>query len=181
VPPHVASRWPIEGVKTRLSVTIKAPIDDVFAFFDDPSNLLQFQEHAKGHFQRVEVVEVRPDGRRMWDVHMKAGPRTWVQTIDQTLREERVRQFAESWTWTKRRDQRWLTVTTDRHFSRAGEGTKLEMTTVYRLENPWRHPLAFLVNAVWGNSAGKLELEHALHYAIEHLERRDTSDDIQRR
>jgi uncharacterized protein YndB with AHSA1/START domain len=159
----------------KMSFSIAAPIDEVFAFFDDPVRLLQFQEHAKDHFQRAEVVEVRPDGRRMWDLHMKAGPRTWVQTIDQTVRQEPIRQSAESWTWTTRREERWLTMTSDRHFSSEGGRTKLELTTASRLDNPWRHPLAFLLNAVWGDSAGKLELEHTLHLAIEHLERREST------
>jgi hypothetical protein len=69
-------------------------------------------------------------------------------------------------------------MTADRGFSREGAGTRLDMTMESRIENRWRHPLAWLVNALWGNSSGTLELEHALHIAIDHLERQHVPREI---
>ena len=50
-------------MKVSLSAMIEAPIDEVFAYFDDPANTLEFTSHAKS----FDVVSVAPDDRRTFD------------------------------------------------------------------------------------------------------------------
>ena len=66
-----------------LSAIIRAPIDEVFGYFDLAENTATASEHAG----RVEVVDTQSDGRRTWDVEMVAGARHWTQSIEQVVRE----------------------------------------------------------------------------------------------
>ena len=43
-------------MRTHLSVFIAVPIEEVFAFFDDPANSIAFQEHPSEHLR----------GSRLW-------------------------------------------------------------------------------------------------------------------
>lgn len=52
-----------------LSKFIRAPVDEVFAFFDDPANTMTVNEHAV----RFRIVDTEPDGRRTFEIVMRAG------------------------------------------------------------------------------------------------------------
>jgi uncharacterized protein YndB with AHSA1/START domain len=159
-------------MRARLVMFIAAPIEDVFAFFDDPRNSIQFVDHAKSDVERWEVTEVRPDGRRVFDARMRAGVRTWVQTIDQEVREPPTRLATRSWTWAKDRNDRLQTMTTDRTFHEQNGGTRLDVGVDFRIDNPWRHPLGVVMNRLWRQRAAAIQLEHSLHFIAEHLEAR---------
>lgn len=155
-----------------FTISIGVPIEEVFAFFDDPIASIPFQEHAAEHFKGSRVVEVLPDGRRTIDLEMQAGSRTWTQTIVQEVREPPTRLVARSYTWTRDREDRVSTIATDRRLSAAGGATRLDVAVTFSLERPWRKPLAVLFNRVVGNTAGRLEMEHDLHAIAEYLEGR---------
>ena len=159
-------------MRTHLSVFIAVPIEDVFAFFDDPANSMAFQEHASEHLRGSELIDVAPDGRRTLDVRMQSGPTKWTQTIVQEVREVPTRQVARSWTWTRDRNERHATISTDRRFTPVDGGTSVDVTVAFHVEHPWRHPMTAVLNRVWGQGAAKLELEHSLHNIAEHLEAR---------
>ena len=72
---------------TSLSKFIRAPVDEVFAFFDDPWNTLQVNPHAVSY----EVADTQPDGRRTIDIVMRAGTREWMQTMNRSSRESPTR------------------------------------------------------------------------------------------
>jgi uncharacterized protein YndB with AHSA1/START domain len=159
-------------MRTSFSIRIAAPISEVFAFFDDPVGTIRFQEHAAEHFKGSEVIDVLPDGRQTIDVHMQAGPRTWIQTIAQEVRQPPTRLLTRSWTWSKRRENRIGTMETDRRLSPDGEGTRLDVTVTYRIEHPWKNPRAVILSRLVGNGAARLEMEHSFHSMAEHLEGR---------
>ena len=100
-------------MRFEVSRSIRAPIDDVFAFFDEPGNALEFSPHA----ERVEVIDQRPDGRRTYDVVMRADSREWMQTIEQVLREPPTRLVTRGGSWESDRSNLGLRVTTDRRLS----------------------------------------------------------------
>jgi uncharacterized protein YndB with AHSA1/START domain len=159
-------------MRWTCTIAIAAPISEVFAFFDDPVAAIRFQERAAQHFKGSEVIEVKPDGRRIIDLHMQAGNRAWTQTIVQEVREPPLRLVARSWTWTRHREDRLSTIETHRQLSPDGEGTRLEVAVTLSLEHPWRNPLAAVLNRLTANSAARLEMEHSLHAIAEHLEGR---------
>jgi hypothetical protein len=156
-------------MRVTLGVFIAAPVEEVFAFLDEPMNIVEFQEHAKSHLQQVDLVETLPDGRRTFDFQMRAGPRAWMQTVKQVLREPPTRLVSDGWTWTKDRDRRVLTLTSDRRLAADSDGTRLETTIETRLEHPWRNPFAVVVGWLT-RGAFRLEQEHALHFMAEHIE-----------
>src|SRR6266498_1736373 len=114
-------------MRAQFVMSIAAPIEEVFAFFDDPRNTIQFVDHAEERVERWEVTEVRLDGSRVFDARIRAGVRTWVQTIDQELREPPTRLVTRSWTWAKDRNDRLQTITTDRTFHEQNGGTRLDV------------------------------------------------------
>ena len=100
-------RW-----RSTLSRFISAPRDEVFAFFDDPANTLQVNEHAV----RYELVDAKPDGRRTFDVTMRAGTKEWMQTVEQVVREPHARLMTRGGSWTTHRRNSLSAITTDRLF-----------------------------------------------------------------
>ncbi len=126
----------------HLTAHVDAPIDEVFGFFDDPANALDFNVHAV----RQDVVAVQPDGRRTVDIVMRAGAKEWMQTIEQVVRQPPSKLVTLGGSWTTDRDHRLLTITTDRRFSTDGDGTRVEWRIESRLEHPWRRPLQVVVN-----------------------------------
>lgn len=157
-------------MRAEFSVFIAAPIADVFAFFDDPIRAMEFQEHAKSHLQRADVIEVLPDGRRTFDLYMRSGPQQWVQSVVQELREVPTRQLARSYTWTTDRERRISTLSTDRRFVTEDDGTRVSMVAEFEVQRHRLRPLAVILNRFWGNQAFRVEQEHALHFIAEHLE-----------
>jgi uncharacterized protein YndB with AHSA1/START domain len=129
-------------VAIRLSATIRAPIEDVFAFFDDPGRAMEVNPHAT----RFEVVDVQPDGRRSVDVVMRAGAREWMQSIEQVVREPPTRLVTIGWTWTTDRGAEVMTLSTDRRFRHDGDATHVDVDLEHRLDRPWRHPDWAIVN-----------------------------------
>ena len=93
-----------------ISRLIRAPIEDVFSFFDDPSNTLEFNPHA----ERFEIIDQQPDGRRTYDVVMRSDANEWMQTVEQVLREPPTRLVTRGGSWTTDRQNWLLTITTDR-------------------------------------------------------------------
>jgi uncharacterized protein YndB with AHSA1/START domain len=150
---------------TSISRLIQAPIEDVFAFFDDPSRTLEFNPHA----ERLEVIEQQPNGRRTYDVVMRSDTTEWMQTVEQVLREPPTRLVTRGGSWTSNR-QRWLlTITTDRRFSDEGDGTRVDVTFESRLDQPLRRPLQAVRNWLWRGAATQ-EFEHQLALIAKRLE-----------
>lgn len=109
---------------TRISRHVRAPIEDVFAFFDDLSYTLEFNPHA----ERIDVVHHKPDGRRTYDVVMRSDTNEWMQTVEQVLREPPTRLVTRGGSWTNDRRKWLLTIATDRRFSVDGDGTRIDIT-----------------------------------------------------
>lgn len=81
---------------TSISPFVRALTEDVFAFFDDPSNTLEFHPHA----ERFEVIDEQPNGRRTYDVWMHSDTNEWMQTVEQVLREPPTRLVTRGGSWT---------------------------------------------------------------------------------
>ena len=141
----------------KLSRFIRAPVGEVFAFFDDPANTMQVNEHAT----RYEVVDAQADGRRTFDITMRAGAKEWMQTIEQVVREPPTRLTTRGGSWTTDRRDWLLTVTTDRRFSTEGDGTRVDVTIDSRLDHPYRRPVRAIQNWLQRGVA-QAEFEHQL-------------------
>jgi len=150
---------------TSISRLIRAPIDEVFAFFDDPGSTLEFNPHA----ERFEVVDQQPDGRRTYDVVMRSDAKEWTQTVEQVLREPPTRLVTRGGSWAFDRGKWLLTITTDRRFSVEGGGTRIDVTIESRLDQPWRRPVQALRNRLWRGAASQ-EFEHQLALIAKRLE-----------
>ena len=145
--------------------SVKAPIDRVFAFFDDPANTVETSPHA----ERFEVIDMKPDGRRTYDVWMPADDRDWMQTIEQVLREPPHRLITRGGSWTADRSECLLTIVTDRQFSADGDGTRVYVTIETRLCRPLRHPLQALRNWLQSGYAQR-EFEHRFALIAKRIE-----------
>ncbi len=150
-----------------LNAIVRAPIDDVFGYFDLVENTATASEHAI----RADVVDVQPDGRRTWDVVMVAGAKQWTQSIEQVVRERPLRLTTRSWSWTRDRQQPVLTLITDRRFSSEPGGTRVDATIDYQLVRPWRHPFLATVNWLRRGSAQR-EFERQLSVIVQRIEAR---------
>jgi hypothetical protein len=150
---------------TTISRLISAPIDVVFAFFDDPSSTLEFNPHA----ERFEVVDQQPDGRRTYDVVMRSESGSWMQTVEQVLRQPPTRLVTRGGSWTSDRERWLLTITTDRRFSVEGDGTRIDVTIESKLDHPLRRPVQALRNWLWRGAASQ-EFEHQLALIAKRLE-----------
>jgi uncharacterized protein YndB with AHSA1/START domain len=147
---------------TRL---VRAPIEEVFAFFDDPANTLEFNPHA----ERFDVIDHQPDGRRTYDVVMHSDTNDWMQTVEQVLREPPTRLVTRGGSWTTDRRSWLLTITTDRRFSVEGDGTRIDVTIESRLDQPLRRPLQAVRNWLW-RGAAQQEFEHQLALIAKRLD-----------
>ncbi len=125
-----------------LSRFIDAPIDEVFAFFDDPGNTLEFNQHAAG----FDLIRVEDDGRRTVDIAMSSGSKRWMQTVAQVVREPPTRLVTTGGTWTSTRDQTILIVTTDRRFAVEGHGTRVDVVIDAALDASRGRPWQAVVN-----------------------------------
>lgn len=152
-------------MRFEVSRSIRAPIDQVFAYFDQPSSALEFSAHA----ERVETVDQRADGRRTYDVVMRADTREWRQTIEQVLREPPTRLVTRGGSWTTDRSRWLLMVTTDRRFQVEGDGTRVEATIETQLEQPLRRPLQAIRNWLY-RGAARQEYEHQLALIAKRIE-----------
>jgi hypothetical protein len=152
-------------VATRISRIIRAPIDEVFSFFDDPGSTLEFNPHV----ERFEVVDQQPDGRRTYDVVMRSDTNEWKQTVEQVLREPPTRLVTRGGSWTTDRRHWLLTITTDRRFSAEGDRTRVDVTIESRLDRPLRRPFQAVRNWLW-RGATRQEFEHQLALIAKRLE-----------
>lgn len=150
---------------TTVSRFISAPIDEVFAFFDDPGSTLEVNPHAV----RFDVVDEQPDGRRTYDVAMRSESGTWMQTVEQVLRQPPTRLVTRGGSWTSDRERWLLTITTDRQFSVEGDGTRVVVRIESKLDHPLRRPAQALRNWLWRGAASQ-EFEHQLALIAERLE-----------
>ena len=148
-----------------FSRVIRAPVEVVFAFFDDPWKTAEFTPHAG----RVEVVAELPDGCRTFDVVMRAGAREWMQTIEQVVREPPTRLLTRGGSWTKDRRQWVLTISTDRRFTSEGDGTRIDATMEFRLAHPFRQPFRAVSNWLRRGTA-RAEFEHQLELMARRIE-----------
>jgi uncharacterized protein YndB with AHSA1/START domain len=155
---------------TTLSRHIDAPLEHVFSFFDDPSNTIEFNEHAV----QFDSVDVQPDGRRTVDVVMGAGSRQWMQTVEQVLRDPPRRLITSGSTWSTDRGHHLLTVTTDRRFSAEGDGTRVDVIIHSRLHQPLRRPVQAIVNWLQ-RGATQAEFERQLGLIAKRIEERHRS------
>jgi hypothetical protein len=154
-------------MRFEVSRSIWAPIDEVFAYFDEPSSALEFSPHA----ERVEVVDQRPDGCRTYDVVMRADSREWTQTIEQVLREPPTRLVTRGGSWETDRSKWLLRVTTDRRLTAEGDGTCVESTIEMQLERPFRRPMQAVRNWLY-RGAAQQEFEHQLALIAKRIEAR---------
>jgi hypothetical protein len=153
------------AVAIKLSKVIRAPVDDVFGFLDDPAKTLEFNDHAVD----FEVVDVQPDGRRTFDVVMRSGAREWMQTIEQVVREPPTRLMTRGGSWSTDRRQWLLTITTDRRFTTEGDGTRVDVTIDARLDHPFRRPFRAILNWLQ-RGATRTEFEHQLDFIARRIE-----------
>jgi Polyketide cyclase / dehydrase and lipid transport len=131
-----------QSMAIHLTRIVRAPIEDVFAFFDDFAKTMECNVHAV----HLEVVDTQPDGRRTVDVLMGAGARRWTQTIQQVIREPPRRLVTRGGTWTTDRRRWLLTVTTDRRLMTEADGTRVDVTIESRLDQPLRRPHLAILN-----------------------------------
>ena len=153
-----------------ISRTVRAPIDAVFAFFDEPGDTLEFNPHA----ERFEVIDQRPDGRRTYDVTMRSDATKWMQTVEQIVREPPTRLVTRGGSWTTNRDKWLLIVTTDRRLSVVGDGTRIDVVIESRLNQPLRRPLQAMRNWLW-RGATQREFEHQFALMAKHLDAQQRS------
>jgi uncharacterized protein YndB with AHSA1/START domain len=158
----------------HLGVFVPAPIEEVFDFLDDPTNMLGLGGHAAEHAAGLEVVETKPDGRRTFDLRMRAGQREWVQTIRQTVRERPHRLVTEGWTWVADRADPYLLVTNDRRLTVRDGATRVDASVTYELR---KRSLQLRALNWLQRGQIRIELEHQLHYLAEHF----VSNDIPQR
>jgi len=151
----------------NLSKLIRAPVEDVFAFFDDQVNTMEFNAHAVS----LEVVDVQPDGRRTFDIVMRSDALEWMQTVEQTIRERPSRLVTRGGSWTTERGDWLLTVTTDRRFTAEGGGTRIEITIESRLDHPFLRPAQAIRNRL-REGATRTEFEHQLEFMARRIEGR---------
>lgn len=151
----------------NLSKLIRAPIDEVYAFFNDPANTTQLNTHAV----RYEVVDTHPDGRRTYDVVMRAGSNEWMQTVEELVRDRPTRLVTRGGSWTTDRQHWLLTITTDRRFSPESDGTRVDVTIDTKLGQPLRRLAQAIRNWLW-RGAAKAEFERQLALVAERLETR---------
>ncbi len=151
----------------HLSKLILAPVEDVFTFFDDQANTMEFNAHAVS----LEVVDVQPDGRRTVDIAMKSDALEWIQTVEQVIREPPTRLLTRGGSWTTERGNWILTVTTDRRFTPEGDGTRLEITIDGRLDHPFLRPAQAIRNRL-RERATRTEFEHQLEFMARRIEGR---------
>jgi Polyketide cyclase / dehydrase and lipid transport len=154
-------------VTVNLSKVIRAPIDEVFAFFDDPAQTLEVNAHAMS----LEVVELQPDGRRTYDVVMGARARRWMQTVEQVTRIPPTRLVTTGGSWTTDRHKWRLTITTDRRFTAEADGTRVEITIDHTLDRPLRRPLQAIRNWLQ-QGATRAEFERQLDFFAGRIEGR---------
>jgi hypothetical protein len=147
----------VPAMSVNLSRLVDAPIDDVFAFFDDPINTLGANDHAT----HLEIVDVQPDGRRTFDVAMRAGAKEWMQTVEQVQREPPTRLLTHGGTWTTDRHHWLLVVATDLRFSPDGDRTRVNVRVEAHLDRPFRRPLEALRNWIH-RGAARAEFERQL-------------------
>ena len=150
---------------TSITRFVRAPIDEVFSFFDDPGSTLQFNPHAEG----FDVIDRRSDGRRTYDVVMRSDTKEWMQTVEQVLREPPTRLLTRGGSWTGDRHRWLLTITTDRRFSVEGDGTRVDVTIETRLDDPLRRPLMAIRNWLW-RGAAQQGFEHQLALIAKRIE-----------
>ena len=149
----------------KLSRHIQAPIDQVFAFFDDPAKTLEFSPHA----ERFELTEEKSDGRRTYDVWIRSDARHWRQTVEQVLREPPSRLTSRGESWTSDRSRWLLRVTTDRCFTVEGDGTRVDVTAETQLAHPLRRPLDVIRNFLQ-RGAMQREFDHQLALIAKRIE-----------
>ncbi len=155
----------LQGVPVQVSQTIEAPIERVFAFFDDPANTVAVSPHA----QRFEVIAVTADGRRTYDIWIRSVDKEWMQTVEQVLREPGSRLVTRGWSWTNDRSKAALRITTDRQFSEAGRGTRVFATIDAHVDQPLRHPVPWLRNTL-ARGYAQAEFEHQLAVIAKRIE-----------
>ena len=125
-----------------LSTFIHAPVDEVFAYFDDFATTLTLNDHAVS----FEVVDRQPDGRRTFDILMRGGGTEWMQTTEQVVREPPRRLLTRAGSWNVDRLHWILATTTDRRFSTEGDGTRVDVSVETRLDHPLRRPIRAVQN-----------------------------------
>ena len=150
----------------HLTKLIRAPIEDVFDFFDDQANTLEFNAHAAS----LEVVDIQPDGRRTFDIVMRSDTLQWMQTVEQVIRERPTRLRTRGGSWTTDRDQWLLTVTMDRWFTVEGDGTLMDVIDS-RLDRPFLRPAQAIRNRLQ-EGATRTEFEHQLEFIARRIEGR---------
>lgn len=165
-------------MRHRVGVFISAPIEVVFAFYDDPANVARLRDDPE--LVRSDVREVRPDGSRTFDLTFRDAHSQWVQTYIQDVREAPYRHVIRAWTWTADRAKPIAAQRTERRLVAVGLGTRVELDAEMHYPDPWRH-LPEVVSAwLWGYAAARSDLEHSLHRAAEHLEQTDGSPPLPR-
>jgi ligand-binding SRPBCC domain-containing protein len=113
--------------RVRQAVEIKAPVERVFGFLDDPENSLALVP------QLVEVREVAPlpnGGHRMRFVTLGRRGKLceWVSEQLERVPNELVVVRAQT---------EGVTTTATRRFEEAGQGTRLQGDVEYRFDVPW--------------------------------------------
>jgi hypothetical protein len=153
-----------------LGVFVPGAIDEVFDFLDDPSNIVGLGGHAAEHVRSIAEIAADDQGRRTFDIKMQAGPRTWMQTVQQVVRDRPTCLVTRGWTWVNDREDPALRVTTERRLQTEEDGTRLSMTIDFEPQKLRRFAR---VLSVLQRGQTRLELEHQLHFLAERFASRD--------
>lgn len=138
----------------RSRAWVAAPIEEAFAFFDDPANLARLMPPpVRIRLERVEPAPPRPGS--VFTFRYGLGPiqRTWIVRLVDRVQNERfvdetitgpMRRFHHSHTFTRARRGTWIEDRIDyRVGPDGGIGSAVDWLagTVMRLTFVWRHAM----------------------------------------
>ena len=138
--------------RVRQSVSIRAPVEAVFAYLDDPKNGLALVPNL---VEVKEVVPLQNGGQRIHFVSLGRGgkPCEWVSEHLERIPDRLV---------VVRSSTEGVVTTARRRFEPTAEGTRLTGEVEYRIEVPWpQKALRFLMEFQWRRPARK-ELRRVL-------------------
>lgn len=138
----------------RSRAWVAAPIEEAFAFFDDPANLARLMPPpVRIRLERVEPAPPRPGS--VFTFRYGLGPiqRTWIVRLVDRVQNERfvdetitgpMRRFHHSHTFTRARRGTWIEDRIDYRVGpdgRIGSAVDWLAGTVMRLTFVWRHAM----------------------------------------
>ena len=148
--------------RVRGTVTIRAPIEDVFAFFDDPRRAAELEPGTA----EVEAVEPLPNGGHRVRTRMRGRGGRLCEAVTEDI--ERV-PFERSVT---RTEMDGVRMTNTRRFSPTADGTRLDLEIEYSVHLPWPQKVFVPVIEFQWRRPSRRNIRRALARVKEMLEAR---------